>query len=223
MFQTIFQGKKDRHLETTIYSIAFPSADQAVEKGRAIIQDDHGRQEVDYKISFAKQDGKWLITEAREIETQEAPSHYEHLKSLEWLVGNWVDQDEDVDIDSTWSFDQHKNFLTQNLKLKVYGKDELNVIQIVGWDPINERILSWVFDSDGGFGKGTWRQEGDTWSVDSSYTLPDGRRASSVYSYKKIDENTYTWSSTGRDVDGEILPNIGPIKVVRVQKGGGHE
>jgi hypothetical protein len=30
-----------------------------------------------------------------------------------------------------------------------------------------------------------------------------------------LDGNSFTWQSTGRELDGEILPNIEPVKVVR--------
>jgi hypothetical protein len=30
-----------------------------------------------------------------------------------------------------------------------------------------------------------------------------------------LDNNTFTWQSTGRELDGEILPNVEPVKMVR--------
>ena len=31
-----------------------------------------------------------------------------------------------------------------------------------------------------------------------------------------VDDNTYTWSSTSRDVDGQMLPDVDNVKMVRV-------
>jgi hypothetical protein len=32
---------------------------------------------------------------------------------------------------------------------------------------------------------------------------------------KILDDNTLTWQVTGRDIDGEILPNLPEVKVTR--------
>ena len=34
---------------------------------------------------------------------------------------------------------------------------------MIGYDPVKGRLRSWVFDSEGGFGEGSWRQEGNKW------------------------------------------------------------
>ena len=52
-------------------------------------------------------------------------------------------------------------------------------------------------------------------SVDTASTLSDGRRASAINMITMIDENTFTWESTGREVDGEMLPDVDPVKFVR--------
>ena len=87
--------------------------------------------------------------------------------------------------------------------------------QVIGWDPVEKTIRSWMFDSDGGFGQGVWTRKGDNWVVKFSQVLADGREASSINVYKCVDENTYTWKSVGREVGGEQLPNIEEIKVAR--------
>jgi hypothetical protein len=92
---------------------------------------------------------------------------------------------------------------------------DIFVIQVIGWDASAGKIRSWVFDSDGGFGEGTWTKKGNRWLVDANATLPDGRKTSAINVMTVLDKNTITWESTGRDLDGEILPNIGPMKVVR--------
>lgn len=155
------------------------------------------------------------VTKGDESKVEEAPSHYEQLKGLEWLVGEWVDQDEDVKIVTIGSWDKYKNFITQHFTVTLQGDVELEGKQIIGWDPVNEQIRSWVFDSDGGFGEGKWEQRGDQWIVNSSQTLGGGGLASSINIYSNIGSSSYTWQSTGREVDGEFLPNIEPVTVKR--------
>lgn len=168
-----------------------------------------------YKVFYEKRNGDWQITEVREEDIDEPPTHYEQLKDLEWLVGEWVDADEDVKIESVSSWDKYKNFITQKFTVIVLGHVELEGKQIIAWDPANERIRSWVFDSDGGFGEGSWMKKGDRWVVEAAHTLADGRRSSAINIYTKVDRNSYTWESTGRDMDGEFLPDIDPVKVIR--------
>ena len=83
-------------------------------------------------------------------------SHFEQLKGLNWLAGNWEDKDDTIDVKYTVAWDKNKNFLTQNFILSIPGQDELSGMQIIGWDPIEKQIRSWIFDSDGGYGKSVW-------------------------------------------------------------------
>lgn len=142
-------------------------------------------------------------------------SHYDNLKELDWLIGKWQDADEHIDINFENGWDKNKNFLIQQFSMKVENKQDLQGKQIIGWDPSKEQIHSWIFDSDGGFGNGLWSQNGDIWYVNVLFVLPDGKKASTTHIYKKIDNNTYTFASIGRDIDGQILPDIGPFKVIR--------
>ena len=72
-----------------------------------------------------------------------------------------------------------------------------------------------MFDSDGGFGGGTWTKTGNHWVIKFKQVLPDGRKASATNIYTIVDPNTVTWQSIGREVDGKYMDNVGPIKIVR--------
>jgi hypothetical protein len=48
-------------------------------------------------------------------------------------------------------------------------------------------------------------------------TMPDGRKASSMNVITCVDENQFKWQSVSRMVDGELLPNIDEVLVVRAQ------
>ena len=88
-------------------------------------------------------------------------------------------------------------------------------MQIIGWDPAAKQIRSWVFDSDGGFGMGTWTKKDNRWSVQKSGVLPDGRRSSAVNIFTQLDDSTMTLQSVNRMVDGELLPNIDEVKITK--------
>jgi hypothetical protein len=74
-----------------------------------------------------------------------------------------------------------------------------------------------MFDSDGGFGEGVWTRRGDRWEVKLRQVLADGRTASSTNIYAPRDEDSFTWQSINREIDGERLPDVAPVTVVRKQ------
>ena len=93
--------------------------------------------------------------------------------------------------------------------------DDLEGTQVIGWDPAAGTIRSWMFDSDGGFGEGAWSKKGNSWVVKFHQVLPDGRKASATNIYTIVDDNTVTWKSVGREVDGQFLPNVDEVTMVR--------
>jgi hypothetical protein len=95
------------------------------------------------------------------------------------------------------------------------GRNTIDGTEVIGYDPVKGRLRSWVFDSEGGFGEGAWTQEGNKWIVSSKATAPDGSQSSSQHIITKIDDNKYTWESINRVRDGEVLPNLDKIEVIR--------
>jgi uncharacterized protein (TIGR02246 family) len=218
LFQEKFAQGQQKHLEIVIKSIEFPNSDEAIENGimKVTVSGQPSRQ-IAFKLGYIKENDKWLVNAIKEIELQEAPSNFEQLKDLAWLVGKWQDSDDNVDIffDNQW--DKYKNFITQHFKMKIYGQDDLEGKQIIVWDPVKDVIRSWVFDSDGGFGEGTWEKGDKSWYSTMHFTLSDGRVASSINIYTPIDDHSYTFASTEREVDGEILPDMDPVTVEKIE------
>lgn len=215
-FASFFKNRPDSKIEVKTQSISFPSSNEAVEVATSTIkQGDEILAHTAYRSFYEKQNGKWLITEIREVPTLAPPQASEHLKELEWLIGSWIDEDEDTDITSQYQWDRYKNFIIQTFSVTNEGSFSLEGKQIIGWDPINEKIRSWIFDSDGSFGEGSWKKQGDNWVEEVSSTLTDGRKASSINIFTPVDQNKYTWQSTGRSVGAKILPDIDPVTVVR--------
>lgn len=197
-------------------NIDFPQQDLAVVQGVVQITD-QGQliEKRARKIELIEQGQEWYIDAINDIEIELPPVQFEHLKDLSWLIGKWKDGDEDVSIHFSAHWDKHKNFIIQSFDTSFYGVEELEGMQIIGWDAKEKTIRSWIFDSDGGFGTATWSKEGKSWYAVLTYTLSDGRQASSTNIYTPVDDTRYTYSSVGREVDGEILSNIEPVTVRR--------
>lgn len=139
------------------------------------------------------------------------------LEPLSWMIGSWHDDEKDIEVGYSWRWALDNSFMLQDFKLQGEEDEPLWGRQILGWDPNEKKIRSWIFDSDGGFGESEWNLDGDTWYVVTSYTTGDGERGSATHTYKVVDQNTYLFSTQSSDIGGEFLPNSGPFKFVRTK------
>ncbi|MBA3721433.1 MAG: SgcJ/EcaC family oxidoreductase [Parachlamydiaceae bacterium] len=218
LFKEKFEKGQNRRLDVTIKSIEFPNADEAIENGvMKVIFDDKSSVEMAYQAEYVRESDKWLVKAINMIELSEPSSNFEKLKELSWLIGKWIDYDANVEIGFDNQWDKYKNFITQHFKMKIYGHDDIEGKQIIAWDPIKEVIRSWVFDSDGEFGEGTWKKVDNSWYATMRYTLSDGRIGTSKNVYTFVDDSNYTFASIEREVDGEILPDINPVTVEKIE------
>lgn len=210
------QEIQERQLNFTFTptKIAFPAPHQAIVEGVLEIKD-KGQliRRNARKFGFVEQNGQWYINELREVEAAPAPPVYSQLKDLEWLIGNWKDADQDVTITFTNNWDKFKNFIIQHFKMETYGTETIEGLQIIGWDPIQKHIRSWVYDSDGGFGDGVWTKQNGGWQVALKYVLSDGSEGTATNIYSDITDRSYKYTSTARTINGESLDNIQPVTV----------
>jgi len=139
------------------------------------------------------------------------------LAQLGWMVGQWIDQGEDATITTNCSWTKNGSFITRSFKVTMGEEVTLEGTQVIGWDPIESRIRSWTFDSEGGFGEGRWIQDGNRWLVKTSYVLASGERASALNVFTYVDQDTFRWQSIDREIAGELQPSIPEVTVVRQQ------
>lgn len=215
-FAAIFADEAAPKLVATTDSVQFISPGVAIEHGTATVtRPEQTPEESRYTAVYVKRDGEWLLDRVSEEDTPVVLSNYEHLQELEWMIGTWVDGDDQSVIETTCQWTKNRNFITRMYALRVGDRIEVSGMQIVGWDPAAQQIRSWVFDSDGGFGQGVWRRKDKTWYIQMSGTAPDGSNASSVNVITYVDDNTFTWQALNRQAGGELLPNVDEVVVVR--------
>lgn len=216
-FSAYFQENKEAKIELLETKISLISPNVATELGVArVIVPDQEPSDTTYEAVHVKTPEGWKMDRVAEMAPEpEPPTHYGRLQSLEWMIGTWVDADEDSSIETNAQWTKNRNFITRSFKVNVAGTVDFEGTQIIGWDPYAQTIRSWMFDSDGGFGVGRWTDQGNRWTVQTINILPDGRRATATNIYEMIDENTMQFQSIGREVDGELLPSIEPITVMR--------
>jgi uncharacterized protein (TIGR02246 family) len=208
---------KDAKLEVTVESVEFVSPNVAIETGSTrIIRPNEEPEETGYTAVNVKRDGAWLLDRVTEASpSPPPPSNYEHLKQLEWMVGTWIDQAEDatVQIDCDWA--KNQSFLHRSFAVVIGDKVDMSGMQIIGWDPIAKQIRSWVFDSDGGYSEGKWTHNGEHWQIEQTGVLPDGSKSSAVNVMTPIDNDSFSWASVSREVNGDLLPNVDATLIIR--------
>jgi uncharacterized protein (TIGR02246 family) len=217
-FQTTFATQPEAVLTVKVDTIRFITSDVAIEDGTAEVTflPDTPPSRTGYSAVHIKRDGQWQVDSIRETEL---PSREEsaggRLHELAWLVGDWVDRSDEATVETSVVWTKNKTFLSYTFKISAGNVDELEGTQVVGYDPVAKNIRSWMFDSDAGFGEGVWSREDNRWLVKFRQTLADGRMASSTNVYTLVDANTFTWQAVDREVDGEPLPNVEPVTLVR--------
>lgn len=222
MFDDMFQAGDADRLSVTVESIRLVTPDVAIEDGKAELAAADGKSvHSAYTAVHVKKDGAWYLTSVRETELPaaaeaDAEQQQSHpLDQLAWMVGQWIDQDEQAAVRTTCDWAKNGHFLTSNFEVSIDGAVALEGTQVIGWDPATQTIRSWMFDSEGGFGEGVWSRDGNQWIVDARSTQADGSQAASTNVYTVLDDNTFTWRSADRRIDGRPQPDVEEVPVYR--------
>src|SRR5262249_55518195 len=141
-----------------------------------------------------------------EPEETTKPIAYQRIKGLSWMVGHWSDKSGDTKMSCRWSPNQVA--LLMEYTIKRANGQTLYISQRIGWDPVNENIRSWFFDSDGGYGEAIWTRDGNAWDITTEGYTADGLSGTSTNRWKFIDQNTALWTGKDREVDEQPLPDL---------------
>ena len=72
------------------------------------------------------------------------------------MVGEWVDESEDVQVNSTVRWGQDKAYLVRDYSVRIKGEPATSGLMIIAWDPQTQQIRSWIFNADGSRGDASW-------------------------------------------------------------------
>jgi len=211
--------RKGGNLSINMESVRLLAPEVLLEKGTTTVTPNDGEMsESLYAAIYVKNEGEWKISQL--IESRKpATTPHERLAELGWLIGKWAETDEanDLTVESEYLWARGGNFITRNVTVKRGGETTLEGWQIIGWDPLEERIRSWTFDSEGGFAEGWWTHEGERWLVREVGVALDGSRIGAENTISKLSPDRFAWESNNRTVDGEPQPGIGRIEINRVK------
>lgn len=218
LFKETLPHNKGRKADGKIHSVKFLRPEICLIDGTIEITGDDGVKESGrYAVVWNKVDGKWLISSVRDLPTEvtDLPSlAAAQLNGFEWLVGEWVQGGDKSGITINVRWDTNKAFVIMDYTIPREGPDPMRVTVRIGWDPLNNRIRSWLFDTDGGYGEGFWQKDGKRWIVGTSGVLPDGSTGGATHTLEFVDQDNFTWKLTDRDLDGQPLADA-EIKLTR--------
>lgn len=160
-FVALFKQRPEVEVEVNVALVQFVSPNVAIEQGvTKLLAPNAEPEEIEYSAVNVKRDGKWLLDRVTDKSKEVIASHYEQLKGLEWMVGNWTNHAGDAGVDVECNWTKNKNFLTRAFKLSVPEQVDFSGMQIIGWDPAAQKIRSWTFDANGTFSEATWEHRG---------------------------------------------------------------
>lgn len=223
-FEALFSEHKGLKLRIDSLKLRFVTPDVAIEDGTTeILSPDGGPPtRARYTNVHVKDEGRWLLSSVRESPLA-PPGNSEHLRGLEWLIGEWTNEGQAAEVAQfsiAWADNQSflvSSFTSISKSIPIGGDT-----QWIGWDPLAKRVRSWIFDTDGGFGEGSWTKDGNKWIIETKGVLPDGRKVVATNIVTRIDADTVSWQSRNRAVEGTAEPDSKAIKLKRVRSLGGN-
>ncbi len=207
--------KEAKGAKMTIKSstIRFVKDDVALQDGSVLLTMANNESESNpFSALWIKKDGKWQLMMVRDTTGKpvavEAEPTQTQVKDLAWLRGEWTTQDKETKTSLSVHWMKGDKFL--EMKYSIVGKDGeiIAVTQIIGWDPASGRLHSWVFDSKGGLGEGSWSRRENTWIDEVEGVTADGRHGSGTHRFTKVDDNAFTFEGLDRELDGQAIPNV---------------
>lgn len=170
-----------------------------------------------FTMLMVRQNDAWRISDITETAIQSSRAE-DRLADLDWLIGEWRVDKKDVAAQMKVEWAPGRKFILAKTTITKPDKSEQVDTQVIGWDPRNNRIISWHFDSNGGYGTGVWsaNAEQNKWNVDVSGTGADGSltTATNVFTFKKSGE--FSWQSVNRSLDDAPVPDTEALMVQRI-------
>jgi uncharacterized protein (TIGR02246 family) len=167
-----------------------------------------------YTAMHTKKNGQWLMTAVRDSRA-EIPADPGRLEDLDFLAGTWSVEQEGTRFETTCRWINNKNLLERGYTARKGEQHLSHGRQMIGWDPLAGRIVSWTFTSDGGFAAGAWTQQEGGWSVATVGVLRDGTLTSSNNVWVQPNEDSLSWKSVNRTKGDTALPDMQEVVLSR--------
>ena len=188
-----------------------------LEDGRAIVESAQaGATSIGrYTAVHMKVEGKWLLASVRELGGDKSFASKD-LGDLDWLIGNWVAEENGARMISKCRWIVDKKFVERSYSTTEIDGTVTTGLQIIGWNAQNSHIQSWNFSADGGNAIGVWSATEGGWIAKVSGSTGTSVSTTAVNLLKKLDNNAYVWKSMDRTVGDVRLPDTDEVVIRRM-------
>ena len=138
------------------------------------------------------------------------------LRDLEWLIGTWEAKRDGTVVATTYEWTKNRTFIRCHASITQEGKT-VTATQMIGKMPSTGGLHMWTFEDEGGIGDSDLARDGKKWMHAARGSTADGRVVTATNIITPVDADSFTWQSVERTLDGESLPDLPPVKVVRVK------
>jgi uncharacterized protein (TIGR02246 family) len=214
-YAAYFAAEPDAKIVISVDAVRLVGADAAVEDGSAVVTAAPQAAPVTgrYTVVHAKRDGKWQMASVREFPA-EAAAAGDPLEDLAWMVGAWRAEHLGVEFEIDCRWLPNKTFVEATYS-RIEGDEKTpTATQIIGVNPGTGRLMSWMFNGDGGVATGDWTPSEAGWSIAYEGVTNDGVPSTAVNLLFRVND-ALVWQSTNRELAGEPLPDTEEVVLKR--------
>ena len=157
-----------------------------------------------------KQGNQWQVASIRDLEDMDNDPAVirDKLNALEFLVGDWVQEEGNHRIYTSCQWSEDKMSLIQKFQISGANIKSFSGTQRIAWDPATQKIKSWTHDALGGYAEALWTNSEDSWIVKSSGTNSDGEACSMTSVYRQAGNGRIDNYFRDRIVGDDLMPDI---------------
>jgi uncharacterized protein (TIGR02246 family) len=189
-------------------------ADAVVERGIAVMRDASGGivSRSPYIAIHRKIGGEWLLQSVVEMSTQTLPAQ---VTDLNWMLGSWKASNADNSVTLTNTMQPSGHLMVSDIEVTQGKSSPQHEMIMTTVDPGSGKLTAFLFDANGGYGRGIWHQNQGKWYLNTHRTKPDGTTLDAVIVMKRDSDNTMSWQTVGRTADGITLKDLPEVVVTR--------
>jgi len=216
-YEAIFAAPDAPKMAVEVDTVRIVGKDLAIEDGTVHLtspDEDDAPQSMSYTAVLQKNDkGVWQIASTRDLgDVSDTAGHLAILAKQ--LKGDWTAEANGMRLDIAFGWDDTGKYLKGEMLATASDSKEVSTDIRIGWDPSKRKITWWSFDDGGGFSKGEWTPIDEGWMIRTEGTTADGEETSANQLLSFEDKDTFTFTSKGRLIDGELQPDVN-MRVVR--------
>lgn len=216
-YEEFFAQFPGTQIQVKVDSVKMISPEVAIAEGTATLGTADAPAPISsrYIVVRVKRNNEWLTASARDLRV-EVTSNHSKFADFEKLIGDWSYQHGSTHVMTTCRWIANKKYIERRFSVSENGAVTHSGKQIIGWNPMEQQITSWLFDSSGGHDFAVWSPQEKGWVSQSNGFTADGTPTSATNLLTHADGNSMTWKSINRTLGDEPLADTGELVLKRV-------